>query len=276
MQPKALRRGSNLKYVHFMHPTKNVPTYGILEGENVAICKGEIFRDPIKKDEVVPLSEIREYLPVVFPPNILALGLNYYSHADEWQGPTPKEPILFLKANTSIIGHRGTIMLPNMAPDEVDYEGELAVIIGRKAKNVPEREASNYVLGYACGNDLTARDCQLRRDEQWARAKSFDTFCPLGPWIETELDPSDVKISTRVNGRVLQDSSTKNMIFSVESLVSFLSRCMTLLPGTVIMSGTPGGVGFKRNPPIFLKPGDTVEIKIDGVGILQNSVAVEQ
>ena len=265
-----------MKYVHFMHPTTNVPAYGILEGENVAVCEGEIFRAPIKKDEVVSLSEIREYLPVVFPPNILALGLNYYSHADEWQGPTPKEPILFLKANTSIIGHRGVIMLPNMAPDEVDYEGELAVIIGRKAKNVPEREASNYVLGYTCGNDLTARDCQLRRDEQWARAKSFDTFCPLGPWIETELNPSDVKISTRVNGRVLQDSSTKNMIFSVESLISFLSRCMTLLPGTVIMSGTPGGVGFKRNPPIFLKSGDTVEIKIDGVGILQNSVAVEQ
>jgi 2-keto-4-pentenoate hydratase/2-oxohepta-3-ene-1,7-dioic acid hydratase in catechol pathway len=265
-----------LKYVHFTHPKTNAPAYGILEGDNVAVCEGEIFREPIKMDEVVSLSEIHEYLPAVFPPNILALGLNYYSHADEEQEPTPKEPILFLKANTSVIGHREEIMLPNMAPDEVDYEGELAVIIRRKAKNVPEREASNYILGYTCGNDVTARDCQLRKDEPWARAKSFDTFCPLGPWIETELDPSDVKVSSKVNGRVLQDSSTKDMIFSVESLVSFLSRCMTLMPGTVIMTGTPGGVGYKRNPPIFLKPGDTVEITIERIGNLQNSVAVEQ
>lgn len=265
-----------MKYVHFIHPNTNTPTYGILEGDNITVCQGEIFRDLMKKNEVISLSQIQKYLPAVFPPNILALGLNYRSHVDECQERTPKEPVLFLKANTSVIGHREEIVLPRMAPDEVDYEGELAVVIGRKAKNIAKREASNYILGYTCGNDLTARDCQLRRDEQWARAKSFDTFCPLGPWIETELDPSDVKISTKVNGQVLQDSSTKSMIFSVENLVSFLSRCMTLLPGTVIMSGTPSGVGFKRTPPVFLKPGDTVEITVEKIGVLRNSVAVEQ
>jgi 2-keto-4-pentenoate hydratase/2-oxohepta-3-ene-1,7-dioic acid hydratase in catechol pathway len=147
--------------------------------------------------------------------------------------------------------------------------------MGKPAKNVPMADALDYVLGYTCGNDVSARDCQLRLDNQWARGKSFDTFCPLGPWIETEIDPDSAPILSRLNGQVMQQSNTSDMIFDCRRLVGFLSRAMTLLPGTVIMTGTPEGVGFARRPPVFLRPGDTIEIEIEGIGVLTNNVVCE-
>lgn len=264
-----------MKYVHFVHPKTNAYAYGILEGDVVRICNGDELWRLSQTDETMSLSEIVKYLPPVFPPNVLALGVNYHSHAKEGKWSVPKEPVLFLKATTSVIGHRDLIVLPKMAPSEVDYEGELVAVVGRKAKNVAESEALDYVFGWTCGNDVSARDCQLKKDGQWTRGKSFDTFCPLGPWIESELNLSKTRIQTRVNKRLLQDSSTSNMVFPVETVISFLSRCMTLLPGTVIMTGTPEGVGFMHKPPIFLKHRDRVQVSINGIGILENFVEVE-
>jgi 2-keto-4-pentenoate hydratase/2-oxohepta-3-ene-1,7-dioic acid hydratase in catechol pathway len=155
----------------------------------------------------------------------------------------------------------------------VDFEAELCAVIGKIAKNVSEDDALDYVLGFTCGNDVSARDCQRKLDVQWARGKSFDTFCPFGPYIETDVgDPNALRISSRVNGAVMQDSNTRDMIFSVRKLISYCSHNMTLLPGTLIMTGTPEGVGFARKPPVFLKDGDTVEIEIENVGVLKNNV----
>jgi 2-keto-4-pentenoate hydratase/2-oxohepta-3-ene-1,7-dioic acid hydratase in catechol pathway len=162
-----------------------------------------------------------------------------------------------------------------MAPGEVDYEAELVIIIGKRAHNVAEECALDYVLGYTCGNDVSARDCQLRLDAQWARGKSFDTFAPLGPCIETDLDPDSCGIRSRLNGQVMQDANTDDMIFNTSQLVSYLSRCMTLLPGTAIMTGTPSGVGFARQPAVYLRAGDLIEIEVDGIGTLANPVRRE-
>jgi 2-keto-4-pentenoate hydratase/2-oxohepta-3-ene-1,7-dioic acid hydratase in catechol pathway len=162
-----------------------------------------------------------------------------------------------------------------MAPDEVDYEAELVIVIGKQARHVSEEEALEYVLGYTCGNDVSARDCQLRLDAQWARAKSFDTFAPLGPWIETELDVGDCRVQCRLNGATMQDGNTEDLIFGPRYLISYLSRCLTLLPGTAIMTGTPAGVGFARKPSVFLAPGDIVEVEIEGIGTLRNPVVKE-
>ncbi|HJN18305.1 MAG TPA: fumarylacetoacetate hydrolase family protein, partial [Armatimonadota bacterium] len=167
------------------------------------------------------------------------------------------------------------IRIPRMAPTEVDYECELCIVIGKTAKHVSEAEALDYVLGYTCGNDVSARDCQLKLDAVWARGKSFDTFCPIGPHIETELDPDSCDITTRVSGETMQDSSTSDMIFGCAKLVSWLSEVMTLAPGTVIMTGTPEGVGFARKPAVFLKDGDTVGIEVAGIGTLTNPVINE-
>jgi 2-keto-4-pentenoate hydratase/2-oxohepta-3-ene-1,7-dioic acid hydratase in catechol pathway len=162
-----------------------------------------------------------------------------------------------------------------MAPDEVDYEAELAVVIGKECKNVEVDQAGDYILGYTCANDVSARDCQIKIDKQWARAKSFDTFCPLGPVIETDLDPDNCQISSVLNGQVMQNSNTSDMIFDTAELISYLSKNMTLKPGTVILTGTPEGVGFARDEAVYLKPGDTIEIKIEGIGKLKNKVVLE-
>ncbi len=212
-------------------------------------------------------------LSPVNPPNIIAIGLNYKKHADESGQDYPENPLIFLKATSSLIGPEDNIILPDMAPDEVDYEAELVIVIGKRAKNIEMDNAEKHILGYTCGNDVSARDCQLRIDKQWARGKSFDTFCPLGPWIETELDnPDNCRIISRLNGKIMQDSNTSDLIFGVKELVSYCSKNFTLLPGTVIMTGTPSGVGFARKPPVFLKKGDHIEIEIEGIGILSNKV----
>jgi len=250
-------------------------SYGALDGDAIRRVRGDIFGDYKVTSYALGLSDVRLLAPVA-PPNIIAIGLNYRDHAGESGAAPPPRPLIFLKANTSVIAHGEAIRLPAAAPGEVDYEAELCAVIGRTAKNVPERDALDYVLGYTCGNDVSARDCQLRLDSQWARGKSFDTFCPIGPYIETEIaDPENLEIYSRLNGVMMQKSSTRNMIFSVRTLISYCSHNMTLLPGTLIMTGTPEGVGFARKPPVFLRAGDTVEVGIGGIGVLKNTVAAE-
>ncbi|NLA83200.1 MAG: fumarylacetoacetate hydrolase family protein [Clostridiales bacterium] len=250
--------------------------YGVVEGERIRRIKGDIFNTYQITVESFLIS-VPELLPPVDPPNIIALGLNYKKHVlEHGSRKVPEKPAIFLKATTSLIGPDQNIILPKMAPSEVDYEAELAVVIGKKARNVEPHEVFDYVLGYTCANDVSARDCQHRYDVQWARGKSFDTFCPLGPWIETEVDPGTRPIKTRINGNIVQDSNTSDMIFSVEYLVSYCSKNMTLLRGTVILTGTPEGVGFARDPQLFLRDGDIVEIEIEGIGILKNGVRKEQ
>ncbi len=222
-------------------------------------------------------TTVAKRLPPVDPPNIFAIGLNYKKHAEESGMQLPSEPVIFLKATTSLSGPGMPIILPEAAPNEVDYECELTIIIGKTARHVPEADALDYVFGYTCGNDVSARDCQLKLDAQWARGKSFDTFCPLGPVIVTadEIDPDNCGIRTILNGQTMQDSNTNDLIFGCRQLISYLSRQFTLLPGTAIMTGTPSGVGFARDPQVFLKEGDEVTIEIDGIGRLTNTVVGE-
>jgi len=224
-------------------------------------------------------AEVMKILAPLDPPNVLALGLNYRSHADEFNASYPDTPILFLKGTNSVIGPGEPIVLPKAGPDEVDYEAELAVVIGKTAKNVSKEKALDYVFGYTCANDVSARDWQVRKQRnQWARGKSFDTFCPLGPCMVTKdeiTDPNRLRIRAILNGKTMQDSETSYMIFDVASVISDLSRSMTLLPGTVIMTGTPDGVGFTRKPSVFLREGDVISIVIEGIGELTNPVVRE-
>ncbi|MCM8760127.1 MAG: fumarylacetoacetate hydrolase family protein [Candidatus Omnitrophica bacterium] len=247
--------------------------YGIVEGETIRLIKTSPLITPCQETGMkIPFSLVRRFLPPVEPPNIIALGLNYRKHARESNMELPSAPVIFLKATTAITGHLSPIILPKEAHNFVDYEAELVIVMGKKAKDIGPEDTSDYILGYTCGNDVTARDCQMKLDRQWARAKSFDTFAPIGPWIETDINPDNLKIQSRVNGVVMQESTTADMIFSVSETVSYLSRQMTLLPGTLIMTGTPSGVGFAKSPPVFLKEGDIVEIEIEGIGILKNPV----
>jgi len=264
-----------LKFVHFTDAQHAGGVYGLVEDDGrIEIIRGGLF-DPVEKTgEIARESDIARYLPPVHPPNLLAIGLNYRAHAAETSGKLPSEPVLFIKATTTVRAHLDNILLPKMAPNEVDYEAELGVIIGKTAKNVSLDDALDYVFGYTCANDVTARDCQLR-DGQWARGKSFDTFAPLGPYVVTGIEPSGRRIQMRLNGNVMQDQSTADLIFDVPFLVSHLSRCMTLLPGTVIVTGTPSGVGFTRKPPVYLRAGDVCEVEIEGIGVLRNTVAAE-
>jgi len=197
------------------------------------------------------------------PSKVVAVGLNYRDHARELKMDIPGYPLIFMKPSTSVIGDGDPIVFP-VQTQELHYEGELGIVIGKRARNVPAGKARDFIAGYTCANDVTARDLQ-RLDGQWTRAKSFDTFCPLGPRIVSDMDPTALEIMTRVNGEVKQRSTTANMIFDVYDLVSFISGIMTLLPGDVIITGTPPGVG-----PLL--PGDTVEVEIEGIGTLTNTV----
>ncbi len=205
--------------------------------------------------------EFVKFLPPVEPTKIVAVGLNYIDHVEELGMPVPEEPIIFLKPPSAVIGNDDVIILPSSAR-RVDYEGELAVVIGRDCRNVSESDAESYILGYTCFNDVTARDLQ-QKDGQWTRAKSFDTFAPLGPYIAELDDASKLKIETRLNGKTVQKSNTSNLIFDVPTLISFVSLIMTLKAGDVIATGTPAGVGE-------LKHGDVVEVEIEGIGVLRN------
>jgi 2-keto-4-pentenoate hydratase/2-oxohepta-3-ene-1,7-dioic acid hydratase in catechol pathway len=235
---------------------------GVVEGETVRALAGTFFENPVPSGEDIPLDDVRLLAPIL-PSKVVCLGKNYAAHAAEFGGEVPEEPLVFLKPSTSVSGPGDPIPLPPIS-NRVDYEGELAVVIGRIARNVRAEEAFRYILGYTCGNDVTLRDLQ-KKDDQWARAKGFDGSCPLGPWVETELDPIDVHLETRVNGEVRQSASTSDMVFGVATIIEFVTEFMTLLPGDVIMTGTPEGVGK-------LEPGDRVEIVIDGIGVLVNPV----
>ena len=235
------------------------------------LLEGDLYDGWRVTDQAV---EVRRLLAPIEPVNIFGIGLNYRAHAAEGQRAVPDKPLIFIKA-TSAVAHPGDhIVLPRSAPDQVDFEAELAVVIGRKAKDVSAEQALDYVLGYTCANDVSARDCQKKLDAQWARAKSFDTFCPLGPCLvpAAEFDPTNARVRSWLNGKLMQDDTTASLIFPVAELVSYLSRQFTLLPGTVICTGTPAGVGFARDPQVFLRPGDTILVKVEGIGQLSNPV----
>ena len=213
-------------------------------------------------------------------PAIFCVGLNYRRHAEETKAKMPEFPIVFMKSPASVIQNGEPIVLPRrLRSDQVDYEGELAVIIGERCKNVAKKDALRYVLGYTCADDVSARDWQKQwGGSQWCRGKTFDTFCPLGPRVvprEEIPDPNNLRIRTVVSGEVLQDCNTNDMIFDVPTLIEFLSGSTTLLPGTVILTGTPHGVGMARTPPRWLKAGDTVTIEIEKIGALTNPVVEE-
>jgi len=242
------------------------------------LIEGDIFGNYKVTNNVVVVSKL---LTPIYPENIVCIGLNYRQHAKETGSKLPENPIVFTKSRQSVQNPHDPIIIPTVAsdPPEVDYEVELAVVIGKQCKNVSEKDALTYVLGYTCANDVSARKWQsLRGGSQWVFGKSFDTFCPLGPVIvhAKNLDPQAVSLKTTLNGKLVQNSSTSDMIFTVAKLISFLSQSTTLVPGTVILTGTPEGVGAARNPPLFLLPGDSVTIEIEKIGKLTNPVAAEE
>ena len=236
--------------------------YGVLSGEQIQGIEGEPSRSLNLSDRYYQLSEVKLLSPCT-PSKIVALGLNYRSHAEEVKMTIPAEPLIFLKPSTAVIGPEDNIVYPPSST-RVDYEGELGVVIKKPAWRISAEDAPDYVLGYTCFNDVTARDLQYR-DKQWTRAKSFDTFAPIGPCIETELDPENVYVETYLNGELKQRANTDDFIFGVSESVSFISNIMTLLPGDIIATGTPVGIGP-------MHPGDTVEIRIEPIGTLRNYV----
>lgn len=237
---------------------------GVSEGGDdiVRVLAGTFFEDPVPTGEEVSLAELQLLAPVL-PSKLVCVGKNYAAHAAEFGMTVPEEPLLFLKPSTAIIGPFDPIRLLPVS-HRVDFEGELAVVIGRLAREIRAEDAYRVILGYMCANDVTLRDLQ-RTDDQWARAKGFDGSCPIGPWIETDLDPNDATIQTRLNGDVRQSGSTTDMVYGVATLIEYITSFMTLLPGDAILTGTPEGVGA-------LGDGDVVEVEVDGVGTLANPV----
>jgi len=230
-----------------------------------------------KRDATISLDDVTLLAPVPSPPKIVCLGLNYKDHAEEQGKHVPDEPVIFMKPRTAIIGPDQPIVRPKSV-EQLDYEAELAIVIGEKGKNIPVSEAKKYIFGYTAFNDVSARDIQFK-DKQWTRGKSFDTFAPMGPCITTAdqiEDPNNLGVRTRVNGELRQNSSTRNMVFNVYEVVYRLSQVMTLEPGDVIATGTPAGVGvFMKPKPKFLSPGDLVEVEIEKIGTLRNMVSKE-
>jgi 2-keto-4-pentenoate hydratase/2-oxohepta-3-ene-1,7-dioic acid hydratase in catechol pathway len=225
------------------------------------------------KESGVALGDVKLLAPVTNPNKVIAIGLNYLDHIRESNAQTPKIPIMFTKYTSSIIGDGDTIHWDPNETAKVDWEVELAVVIGKRAYRISEESVFDYVVGYTVCNDVSARDLQSERGDQWIRGKSMDTFCPLGPCIVTKdeiADPHNLKLRTIVNGQTMQDSNTSELLFKIPHLVSYLSRAFTLLPGDVIITGTPPGVGMGKKPPIFLKHGDVVSVEIDGIGKLTN------
>lgn len=226
---------------------------------------------------VYSADQVTLLAPVLRPNKLICLGLNYREHAAESKMPVPSYPILFLKVSGSLVGHGQAIVIPPTT-NQADYEVELAIIIGKRGKYIPEEEALSYVAGYASSNDVSARDLQFRTP-QWSTGKMLDTFCPLGPALVTRdevPDPNKLRVRTILNGEVLQDSNTADMIFNVQFTISYISQLVTLEPGDVILTGTPQGIGSARNPQIFLKPGDSVTVEVEGLGALTNPVVAEE
>lgn len=235
------------------------------EGLRAGPVEGSPYEGFRRLEANLPLESIR-LLPPVQPSKIICVGRNYLAHAKEHGAEVPEVPLIFLKPPSSIIGPDDPIILPPQS-EQVEHEAELVVVLSKSGRWIPAEEALDYVFGYTIGNDVTARDLQFR-DDQWTRAKGFDTFCPLGPWVETEFDPADSVITCHVNGEMRQMASTRDMVFNVRQLIAFASSVMTLNQGDILMTGTPAGVGP-------LSPGDTVEVTIEGIGTLSNPVAEE-
>lgn len=243
-------------------------TYGVVDGDPGAETLTPITGDPLYvplqvAGEAVPLVDVRLLAPVIPRSKLIGVGRNYADHAAELGNEVPAEPMLFLMPNTAVVGPTDAVVYPTISK-EVHHEAELCVVIGRVCKDVPLARVPEVIFGYTCGNDVTARDLQ-RSDGQWARAKGFDSACPLGPWIETELDPADLAVQCTVNGNLRQDGRTSDMVHDVAAIVSYASAAFTLLPGDVIMTGTPAGVG-----PIEV--GDEVAVTVEGIGTLRNRV----
>jgi 2-keto-4-pentenoate hydratase/2-oxohepta-3-ene-1,7-dioic acid hydratase in catechol pathway len=239
------------------------PCSGWILENKVGAIEGDIFGEYRRLEAELPLPEIRLLAPVR-PSKIVCIGRNYAEHAKEHDVEVPKVPLIFLKPPSAVIDPGDTIVLPPQS-QQVEHEAELVVVIGKRGRNVIAEQAQTLILGYTVGNDVTARDLQ-RSDGQWTRAKGFDTFCPFGPWIDTEFDPSDALVTCKVNGQPRQMASTRDMVFNIGQLIAFITSVMTLEPGDLIFTGTPAGVGP-------LKPGDSVEVEIEGLGKLVNPVA---
>ncbi len=241
------------------------PLYGVLAEDSIAIISGDPLYVGVKPTgKVVPLSQVRLLAPVLPRSKVVCIGKNYADHAKEMGGEVPDEPIIFLKPNTSVIGPHDTIVWPGMS-DRVDHEAELAIVIGRICKDVPKERANDVIFGYTLGNDVTARNLQ-KKDGQWTRAKGFDTFCPLGPWIDTEFVPAAQLVTATLNGEVKQSAPLSDMIFDIPTIINFVTQVMTLLPGDVILTGTPAGIG-----PMPEK--STITVAIEGLGELTNKVS---
>lgn len=259
-----------MKICRFTHQDSKLFSYGVIEGDVVRKSSfnnllGEALQDQWAFDATeISLSDLKLAAPVS-PSKVVCVGRNYREHAAELGNPMPTEPLLFLKAPSSIIGHEEAIELPPESK-QVEHEGELGVVIGRRARKLgPDDDPLQYVLGYTCLNDVTARDLQ-RKDVQFTRGKSFDTFCPVGPFIETDINPADISVTTRVNGETRQQGRTSQMAFPVPMLIRYISHIMTLYPGDLIATGTPAGVSR-------MGPGDTVEVEVEGIGTLRNTVS---
>jgi 2-keto-4-pentenoate hydratase/2-oxohepta-3-ene-1,7-dioic acid hydratase in catechol pathway len=242
------------------------PLFGILEDElTIRVVSGDPLYSGIQpRDERVPLESVRVLAPVIPRSKVVCVGKNYADHAAEMGGTVPKEPIIFIKPNTSVIGPNDIINWPSQS-QRVDHEAELAIVISRICKDVPKERYRDVIFGYTVANDVTARDIQ-QGDGQWTRGKSFDTFCPLGPWIDTEFIPSAQRITAEVNGEIKQDAKLNEMVFDIPTIINFITSAMTLLPGDVILTGTPAGIG-----PVI--PGKEVKISIEGLGQLTNRVS---
>jgi len=251
-----------MRLLRFRHGDR-ISTGAVQPGSDaVQVIAGTFFEDPLPTGEEVSIDDVMLLAPVL-PSKLVCVGKNYAAHAAEFGMEVPDEPLLFLKPSTAVIGPGDPIRLLPIN-DRTDYEGEMAVVMGRLARNVRAEDASRFILGFTCANDVTLRDLQ-RSDDQWTKAKGFDGSCPLGPWIETSVDPTDAFVETRLNGDVVQRTSTSEMVFGVAELIEYITTFMTLLPGDVLLTGTPEGVGRVRS-------GDVVEVEVEGVGTLRNGV----
>jgi 2-keto-4-pentenoate hydratase/2-oxohepta-3-ene-1,7-dioic acid hydratase in catechol pathway len=241
------------------------PKYGWLHEDKVGPIDGELFGKYRRRPAKIPLADVRLLAPCQ-PSKIVCVGRNYVDHAKELGNEVPKVPLIFMKPPSSVAAGGEPILLPAQSA-QVEHEAELVAVIGKRGRHVTAEQAKKFIFGYTVGNDVTARDLQ-KADDQWTRAKGFDTFCPFGPWIDTEFDPSDAVLTCRVNGQMRQMASTRDMVFNVPTLIAYISSVMTLEPGDLIFTGTPAGVGQLRD-------GDSVEIEIDGLGRISNPVRAE-
>ena len=251
-----------MRLLRFRHGDRIATGVADTHDDTVRVLAGTFFEDPLPTGEELPLDGLHLLAPVL-PSKLVCVGKNYAAHAAEWGQTVPEEPLLFLKPSTAVLGPNDPITLLPISR-RIDYEGELVVVIGRLAKDIKAEDAYRVILGYTCGNDVTLRTLQ-RSDDQWARAKGFDGSAPIGPWVETDIDPNDVLVETRLNGKVRQHASSIDMVYGVATLIEYITSFMTLLPGDMIMTGTPEGVGK-------LVTGDVVEVEVEGIGTLANTV----